>query len=71
VVGAVRLAAGLFTRAEGQQIHRNAKLAAESFERGDWPFARQWVEWRPEREWRLPELPADAVWQLDLTCGER
>jgi predicted RNA-binding protein associated with RNAse of E/G family len=65
------VAAGLFTPAEAEQIHRNAKLAAESFERGDWPFAREWIEWRPEDGWGLPELPADREWQVDLTGGER
>jgi hypothetical protein len=64
------VAAGLFTRTESGQIHWHAELAAESFKRGDWPFAQEWVDWRPDPEWGLPELPAAAVWQVDLTVGE-
>jgi predicted RNA-binding protein associated with RNAse of E/G family len=58
--------AGLFTAAAAGAIHADAKLAEESFHRGDWPFAQEWTSWRPPPSWNLPELPADARWAVDL-----
>jgi predicted RNA-binding protein associated with RNAse of E/G family len=63
---AAAVEAGLFSREQAEQIHRDAKLAEESCERGDWPFAAEWVDWRPGSGWEAPELPADAGWVLDV-----
>ena len=46
------VAAGLFTPVQAEEIHRHAKLAAESFLKGDWPFSvsgRCGVRTRPGR----------------------
>lgn len=60
------VAAELFSVAEAQAIHADAKLAAESFRGGDWPFAPAWTTWRPPLSWELPDLPPDARWAVDL-----
>jgi hypothetical protein len=63
------VAAGLFSESEAEAIHADAKCAEESFRRGDWPFAQKWTSWRPPSSWRLPELPSDARWAVDLIPG--
>jgi hypothetical protein len=63
---AAAVAAGLFTVAEAQAIHADAKLAEESFRSGDWPFAPEWTTWRPPPSWNLPDLPPDARWTVDI-----
>ena len=66
---AAAVAAGLFTPAEGEQIHRDARLAQESFARRDWPFAEEWTKWRVDPSWEVAELPEGSAWDLDLIGG--
>lgn len=41
---------------EAEQITRHADAAIAAFEEGHWAFAREWVDWRPNPAWTIPQL---------------
>lgn len=50
------IAQGRLTSAQAAQIERHADAAIASFRDGDWPFDEEWVRWRPDPSWTVPEL---------------
>ncbi len=50
------VAQGRVSEAEAAQITANAEEAIASFRAGDWPFAEEWQEWRPDSDWTVPAL---------------
>lgn len=47
---------GRLSAVEAAQIEKHAEAAIASFRAGDWPFDREWIQWRPSPSWTLPEL---------------
>ena len=47
---------GRLTAAQASQIERHAVAAIASFHAGDWPFDREWIDWRPDPSWTIPVL---------------
>ncbi|QDE35307.1 DUF402 domain-containing protein [Microbacterium foliorum] len=47
---------GRLTSEQAAQIERHADAAIASFRDGDWPFAEEWRDWRPDPSWSVPEL---------------
>lgn len=48
---------GRLTPEQAAQIERHADEAIASYRDGDWPFAAEWRDWRPDPSWTVPELP--------------
>jgi predicted RNA-binding protein associated with RNAse of E/G family len=53
---AVRL--GLFTHEDATSFRRDGERAVERLVSRQAPFDRDWTDWRPDRSWLPPELPA-------------
>ena len=47
---------GRLTSEQAAQIERHADAAIASYRDGDWPFAAEWRDWRPDPSWTVPEL---------------
>lgn len=41
---------------EAEQINRHADAAITAFHDGHWAFAREWIDWRPDPTWTIPQL---------------
>lgn len=47
---------GRLSPEQAAQIERHADAAIASFEAADWPFDAEWLGWRPDPSWMIPEL---------------
>ena len=45
---------GRFTRAEAAELYAEGERVVSAVEARDWPFDRDWSEWRPEPGWPTP-----------------
>ena len=54
--------AQLFTPRRAAEIRAEGMRAIGRAARGQEPFTQEWVQWRPEPSWPIPELPAG--WDL-------
>lgn len=50
------IAQGRISSQEAKQITRHADAAIAAFRDGHWAFGREWVQWRPDTEWTIPQL---------------
>ncbi len=50
------VALGRFTAADVEELYRDGGSAIEVFQRGQWPFDRDWSAWRPDPGWPRPAL---------------
>jgi Protein of unknown function (DUF402) len=48
---------GVFGEEVATRIRDEGMRVAERAERNEWPFDAPWPDWRPDRSWRLPQLP--------------
>ena len=55
---------GRLTSEQARQIERHADAAIASFRAGDWPFDEEWLSWRPDASWSVPELAGLAELRL-------
>jgi hypothetical protein len=46
-----------FTEAQAAAIHAEAEHAIELFQAGDSLYTVEWVQWRPDPAWPIPQLP--------------
>lgn len=53
------VAGGVFDGALAARVRAEARAAIERFDAKEPPFDEPWPEWRPDPQWRLPELPAE------------
>ena len=52
------VAHGVFDRALADDVRAEAVRVAERAQRNEPPFNEPWPEWRPDRSWGVPTLPA-------------
>ena len=48
---------GVFGEEVATRIRDEGLRVAKRAERNEWPFDAPWPDWRPDRSWRLPQLP--------------
>jgi uncharacterized protein len=52
---------GRFTLEEADAVRAEAARAVATLEEREWPFDRDWSDWRPDPAWPTPALPPDAA----------
>jgi predicted RNA-binding protein associated with RNAse of E/G family len=57
----------LFSAKEADRIRQLAEEAEAAVAGWGYPFSEGWDLWRPNPEWGLPELPANARWEVDIS----
>jgi hypothetical protein len=50
--------AGILDAGTDRRVRDEARRVIGQAERGEPPFSEPWPDWRPSRDWTLPELPA-------------
>ena len=48
---------GVFGEELATRVRDEGLRVAQRAERNEWPFDAPWPDWRPDRSWRLPQLP--------------
>lgn len=58
--------AGLISEREAEEVRQAGVIAEKLIKSWSFPFGSGYEDFEPDPRWPIPELPMDAVWDVDL-----